>query len=74
MNAIFQLSRVDVISVVGAVDDLKVTAIIGTGATPLELVEAFSWAEDIAVGNEPAPLSGRVADIVEILADDEVEE
>ncbi len=63
------LSRDDVIGVVGALDDGKVVAIIETGGTLEDLVEAYSWAADEtdALADAGKSLSGTVAHIYDIL-------
>lgn len=70
-----RLTRDDVIDIVGPLDDLRIAEIIGTGATPAELTEAFSWiSEDDYMGPEVRrPLSGRVAQLFDILTADEPE-
>lgn len=39
-----KLTREDVSEIMGRMDDLRVAEIIGTGATPAELVEGKRWA------------------------------
>lgn len=63
------LTRDDVRTLVGPVDDIVAAEIVGTGATREELARAFAWAEN----NEPMlnegrrlP-TGREARLVEIL-------
>ena len=71
------LTREDIVSVVGAVDETVIADVIATQATLGELNEAWAWANnDEALINQGRPLpSGRTAVLVEILADrdDEVE-
>ena len=65
------LSRADVISILGPVDDLTVAEIIGMNATAQELAEARAWtANDEPLVNAGAPLAaGRVAALIEIIRD-----
>jgi hypothetical protein len=71
-----QLTRDDVITAVGEVDDVTIAEIIGTGATAEELAEAQAWiVNDEALMNAGKPLpSGRVGELVEILTELETEE
>jgi hypothetical protein len=64
-----QLTRDQVIEVVGTYSDLMVTRIIETEATLEELMEAYTWlSEDDYMGREVRrPLSGRVAAVYDIL-------
>jgi hypothetical protein len=66
----------DVVRLCGDIEDWKVSAILGTGATIEELEEAVAWSigEDDVMGEERKPLSGKVAQIQEILASDEIDE
>jgi hypothetical protein len=66
-----RLTRDDVIKAVGAVDDVTIAQIIGTGATADELAEAQAWiVNDEALMNTGKPLpSGRVGELVEILTE-----
>ncbi len=71
------LTRDEVLAVVGPADDLLITEIIATGATPEELSRAWAWVNnDEALINEGRPLpSGRTGDLVELLsAQDDDEE
>jgi hypothetical protein len=65
------LTREDVIKAVGAVDDVTIAQIIGTGATREELAEAEAWIEnDEALINAGKPLpKGRLGELVEILTE-----
>jgi len=59
----------EVIEIIGPVKDLVLILIMETGATPTEVLEAFSWAtadKQIGTELEHAP-SGRVAQVYEIL-------
>jgi hypothetical protein len=71
MNAMKRITRDDVTKAVGPVDDVTVAEIIGTGATVDELAEAQAWiANDEPLMNDGRPLaSGRVRELVDILAD-----
>jgi hypothetical protein len=64
------LTRADVLSVVGPVDEVMITDIIATQATLEELSQAWAWVNnDEALINEGRPLpSGRTAVVVELLA------
>ena len=66
-----RLTRDDVIKAVGAVDDVTIAEIIGTGATAKELAEAQAWiVNDDLLLNAGKPLpSGRVRLLVDILAE-----
>jgi hypothetical protein len=71
-----QLTRDDVITAVGEVDDVTIAEIIGTGATAEELAEAQAWTvNDDPLLNAGKPLpSGRVRELVDILAELEADE
>jgi hypothetical protein len=64
------LTRNDVITMVGELDDVVVAKIIATGATTDELAEAHAWlANDEPLMNAGRPLpTGRVARLVDIVA------
>src|SRR5262249_60451361 len=66
----------DVMTMLGPLDDAVVAGIIATGATVEELAQARAWlTNDEALINSGKPLpSGRVADIIEIMAAQEQEE
>jgi hypothetical protein len=66
-----RLTREDVTSTLGRVDDIVVTAIIATGATADELAEAKAWMiNDEPLLNAGKPLAiGRVREVIEILAE-----
>jgi hypothetical protein len=66
-----QLTRDDVIREVGEVDDVTIAEIIGTGATAEELVEAQAWLanEDALLDAGKPPPSGRVRELIDILAE-----
>jgi hypothetical protein len=70
------LSRADVISMLGPVDDAVVAEIIATGASAEELAQARAWVtNDEALMNMGKPLAGgRVGRLVEIIGDLEAEE
>jgi hypothetical protein len=75
-QAMEPLTRKDVVSALGAVDDFIVTDIVATGATVQELAEAQAWlCSDEAMMNEGRPLAaGRVGQLVEILQNIEEEQ
>jgi hypothetical protein len=62
----------DVVRLCGDIEDSKISAILGTGATMEELEEAVAWSigQDDLMGEERKPLSGNVAQIYEILISD----
>ena len=66
-----RLTREDVTSTLGRVDDIVVTAIIATGATADELAEAKAWMiNDEPLLNAGKPLAtGRVRELIDILAE-----
>ena len=73
------LTRKDVTTMLGELDDDVVAEIIATGATPEELAQAHAWlANDVPLMNAGRPLpSGRVArlvDIVTAITEEEEEE
>ena len=70
------VTRKDVIETLGELDDVTVANIMETGATPQELAEAQAWlANDEALINTGRPLpTGRVGQIVEIIADKDQED
>lgn len=70
------LNRDEVVAVVGQIDDDKIAAIIGSGATLEELVEAFAWASDEtdALADAEKSLSGTVAQVYDILTAEDWQE
>jgi len=70
------LTREDVLSVVGPVDEVLIAEIIATQATLEELNRAWAWVNnDEALINEGRPLpSGRTAELVDLLAFPDEEE
>jgi hypothetical protein len=76
MKAMTRLNRDDVIKAVGGVDDVTIAEIIGTGASADELAEAQAWiVNDDPLLNAGKPLpSGRVRELIDILAELEVDE
>jgi hypothetical protein len=71
-----RLTRDDVIKAVGEVDDVTIAEIIGTGATTEELAEAQAWVatEDALLDASKPPPTGRVRELVDILAELETDE
>ena len=71
-----RISRDDVTRAVGQADDATIAEIIGTGASVDELAEAQAWiSNDEPLMNAGKPLpSGRVGELVEIIAEIEVSE
>jgi hypothetical protein len=76
MKAMTRLNRDDLIKAVGGVDDVTIAEIIGTGASADELAEAQAWiVNDDPLLNAGKPLpSGRVRELIDILAELEVDE
>ena len=70
------LTRDNVIKAVGEVDDVTIAEIIGTGATAEELAEAQAWLtnEDALVKAGKPPPTGRVRELIDILAELEQDE
>jgi hypothetical protein len=66
-----RVTRDDVTSVLGRVDDAVIAEIIGTGATTEELAEAKAWiVNDEPLMNEGRPLAtGRVRELINLLAE-----
>jgi len=71
-----RLTRDDIIKAVGEVDDVTITQIIGTGATAEELAEAEAWIanEDALLDAGKPPPTGRVRELIDILAELETDE
>jgi hypothetical protein len=71
-----RVTRDDITKAVGPIDDVTIAEIIGTGATVDELAEAQAWiANDEPLMNAGKPLpSGRVGELIDILAELEPEE
>jgi hypothetical protein len=67
------MTREEVVSVLGPVDDETVAAILSTGASLDELREAWAWAyQDDALMGQGQPLPGsRVAELIDLLVPDE---
>ncbi|MEE8279165.1 MAG: hypothetical protein V3R55_00505 [Alphaproteobacteria bacterium] len=70
------LTRERVVKIVGRIDDGRVAEVIATGATPAELMEAFTWlgSDEYLGGELEHSLRGRVAQLYDILAADESED
>ena len=71
-----RITRDDVTTAIGEVDDVTIAEIIGTGATVEELAEAKAWiANDEPLINAGRPLAtGRVRELVDILLELEPDE
>ncbi len=71
-----RVTRDDVTRAIGPVDDVTIAEIIGTGATADELAEAQAWiVNDDPLLNDGKPLpSGRVRELIDILAELEPDE
>jgi hypothetical protein len=69
------MTSVDVVAILGPVDETLVAEILATGATQAELAEAFAWANsDEALMSERRPLpTGRIALLIDLLASDDDE-
>ncbi|BCH23363.1 hypothetical protein MesoLjLc_30640 [Mesorhizobium sp. L-8-10] len=67
------MTRKDVVSVLGPVDEATITEIISTGASVEELREAWAWAfGDEALMSEGRPLPGtRVASLIDLIEPEE---
>ena len=67
------MTRQDVVSVLGPVDDVTIAEIIASGASLEELREAWSWAfGDEALMSQGRPLPGtRVAALIELIEPDD---
>lgn len=73
MHPSHPLTHEDVVDVVGHLEDDKVAAVIATGATLEELVEAYAWASDEtdALADQEKSLTGAVAAVYDILVSGE---
>ncbi|MBM4073559.1 MAG: hypothetical protein FJ271_32255 [Planctomycetes bacterium] len=61
-------TREDIVDLLGDVDDATVTAILSTGASLVEIVEAARWAAGEAIAAvERRPLSGPTSVVYDIL-------
>lgn len=67
------MTRKDVVSVLGPLDEATIAEIISTGATVGELREAWAWAcGDDALINQGRPLPGtRVAALIDLIEPEE---
>jgi hypothetical protein len=59
----------EVRKIVGRISDDRLAAILATGATATQVMEAFTWltSDEYAAGRRQPPLTGVVADVHEIL-------
>lgn len=71
-----RITREDVITAIGRIDDVTIAQIIGTGATVEELAEAKAWiANDEPLINAGKPLAtGRVRELIDLLSEIEPDE
>jgi hypothetical protein len=71
-----RLTREDIRSMLGPVDDAVIAEVVGLGATSDDLTEARAWVtNDEALMNAGKPLpGGRVGRLVEIITDLEQDE
>lgn len=69
-----KLTHDEVVRECGDIRDSRIVAIIATGANMEELLEAMAYVhgESDVMGEERKPLSGRVAEIYEILMRDDL--
>ncbi|MER8754017.1 hypothetical protein NKH57_33485 [Mesorhizobium sp. M1050] len=67
------MTRQDVLSILGRVDDATIAEIIASGASLEELREAWAWAfADEALMSEGRPLPGtRMANLIDLIQPDE---
>jgi hypothetical protein len=70
------LTAEDIRRIVGRISEDRIAAILATGATPAEVVEAFTWlsSDEYLGGGLERSLSGAVAQVYEILKPEELEE
>jgi hypothetical protein len=70
------LTADEIRSIVGRISDDRIAAILATGATPADVVEAFTWlsSDEYLSGGLNRALSGVVAEVYEILKPEELEE
>jgi hypothetical protein len=75
-DGIMDLTRDDVVSVLGPVDEIMIANIVATGASREELAQAWAWVNsDEALIGEGRPLpGGRVAALIDLLMPDEDDE
>ncbi|MHC2569538.1 hypothetical protein [Rhizobium leguminosarum] len=66
----------DVIAILGPADETLVAEVIATGATQVELAEAFAWVnnDEAMLGEGRRLPTGRVAALVDLLSPDEEEQ
>ena len=67
------MTRQDVVSVLGFIDDVTIAEIIASGASLEELREAWAWAfDDEALMSQGRPLPGtRVAALIDLIEPDD---
>jgi len=63
------LTAQDIREIVGRIGDDQLTAILATGATAAQVLEAFTWltGDEYLGGKLEKPLTGVVADVFDIL-------
>jgi hypothetical protein len=71
-----ELTHDEVAAMVGTLDDAVVAAILAIGPTAEDLVEALAWVEgeDDVMGEMERPLTGKAAQIYDILTANEEED
>jgi hypothetical protein len=67
------LTHDEVRQLCGDIVDWKLSAIIATGASPEEIEECVAWisGQDDVMGEERKPLTGKVAEVYDILVSDD---
>lgn len=70
------ITQKEIISVLGPVDETLIADIVTTGATLEELVRAWGWInnDEALVKEGISPPSGREAELVDLLSQDDEEE
>jgi hypothetical protein len=68
------MTRKDVTSVLGPVDETTIAEIISTGASPDELREALMWLHnnEVLMGESRPPPASRVAALIDLLEAEEI--
>ena len=70
------ITREEIISVLGPVDEILVAEIMASGATPEELIVTWGWAtNEEALVREGIPRAhGRTAELIDLLSEDDEDE
>jgi hypothetical protein len=71
-----ELTHDEIVAMAGDLDDAAIAAILEIGPTAEDLVEALAWVEgeDDVMGEMERPLTGKVAQIYDILTADQDDE